>query len=198
MNVSEILLFCSSSFPACKPCFQFIRASSWLASQIQIVRLDTEEQRRRAINGDKFQIRYVPTLVAIYEDGDTSVYQGAKKVISWLHMMTKSAEASSPNLSEEEANHPPAEPSNLYSGAKPATAEIEEIEEVVHSGDAESSQPKSISSLDINANRKQEAEGTSMGKLVNAARAMEQSRQTHLSSVGDAGANPRMPLRTFN
>ena len=94
MNISEIYLFCSTTSPACKPCFAYIREQPLLAREIQMIRLDTKSQREQAKQGDKFQIRVVPTLMVIYNDGDTSLYQGQQKVISWLFLRLKTFEQS--------------------------------------------------------------------------------------------------------
>ena len=106
MNISEIYLFCSTTSAACKPCFEFIKEHSLLVQEIQIIRLDTKKVREKVKRGAKFQIRVVPTLMVIYHDGDTSLYQGQQKVLSWLFMRMKTFEQAQQQMQHQQRASP--------------------------------------------------------------------------------------------
>ena len=207
MNISEIYLFCSTTSPACKPCFAVIKDHPLLVQEIQIIRLDTKKHREKAQRGTQFQIRVVPTLMVIYDDGDTSLYQGQKKVITWLFMRMKTFEqaSSSPYLSEEphRTPRPLPEEGGLYSSKPPQSLVPEpEIEFLPNHAPPQSQPPPpplqqnstSSSSLDINARRQDK--DTTMGDLVSAARKMEENRQSQLKPPPSSGAPPP-PIKQF-
>ena len=213
MNISEIYLFCSTTSPACKPCFEFIKGHPLLAQEIQILRLDTKNDREKAKRGAKFQIRMVPTLMIIYSDGDTSLYQGQRKVISWLFMRLKTFEQ--PQISPPPPAYlpppqddiqrtprplPPAEETGLYSAAPPkalvspeASPPETEIEFLPNQENSTPPAPKSP--LDINARRQDK--DTGMGGLVSAARKMEENRQSQLRSSEPPGSRAPPPIKQF-
>ena len=66
---------------ACVPCIQFIQQYN---IPVKIVRLDTVETRKAALNGKHFQIKNVPTLLVSYQDGNLQFFAGQEKVIMWL------------------------------------------------------------------------------------------------------------------
>ena len=217
MNISEIYLFCSTTSPASKPCFAFIKENPLLIQEIQIIRLDTKNHREMAKRSPKFQIRVVPTLMVIYNDGDTSLYQGQKKVLTWLFMRMKTFEqaqaqaSSSAYLSphaqrasaeggEELQRTPrplPDEETGLYSSTPPQSLVREsEIEFLPTNPQPPQppSQPNSSSSLDINARRQDK--DPKMGDLVSAARKMEENRQSQLRTNDPPSAAPP-PIKQF-
>jgi len=213
MNISEIYLFCSTTSPACKPCFDFIKEHSLLAQEIQILRLDTKNQREKAKRGEKFQIRIVPTLMVIYNDGDTSLYQGQRKVISWLFMRLKTFEQA--QMTTPPAYLPPPQPEDirrtprpfpageetgLYSGTAPKSltppeTEIEFLPDIKNPQLPPPPQHLPSSPLDINARRKDKDVG--MGDLVSAARKMEENRQSQLKTPDPPGNRAPSPLKQF-
>ncbi len=77
---------------------------------MQVVRLDTESSRKAAANGKFFQITTVPTMVIMYEDGNTQLFLGAPKIIQWLTAMIKSASAGA----RKEQQAPRQEQQNMY------------------------------------------------------------------------------------
>ncbi len=215
MNISEIYLFCSTTSPACKPCFAFIKEQPLLAREIQLLRLDTKSQRDRAKRGGEFQIRVVPTLMVIYNDGDTSLYQGQRKVISWLFMRLKTFEQAQQAQQQTPPDYanphrediqrtprtfpPPPGETGLYSGAPPKTLTPESEIEFLPNREALSPTPPAQktpnSPLDINARRQDK--DTGMGNLVSAARKMEENRQSQLRTPDPPGNRAPSPIKQF-
>lgn len=90
MSISEVLLFVSSNSRACIPCLNFVSSTRFPAN---IVRLDTDVSRKMAANGNFFQINSVPTMVVIYDDGNTQLFMGAPKILQWMKIiLSKTAE----------------------------------------------------------------------------------------------------------
>lgn len=58
---------------------------------MQVVRLDTESSRKTAANGKFFQITAVPTMVIMYEDGNTQLFLGTPKIVQWLTALIKTS-----------------------------------------------------------------------------------------------------------
>ena len=86
MNISEIILFISSTSNACVQCMRVITP---LRLNIPVVRLDTEEARTTVENGKYFQIKSVPSMVVTYEDGNIQLFVGSPKIIQWLTAYNK-------------------------------------------------------------------------------------------------------------
>lgn len=84
MSISEVLLFIATNSRICMSCMEFIRRYNL---PIEVVRLDSEESRTAAANGTYFQVTVVPTMVVIYEDGNTQLFIGAPKITQWLTML---------------------------------------------------------------------------------------------------------------
>jgi len=219
MNISEIYLFCSTTSEACKPCFAFIKDHPLLVEEIQIIRLDTKKVRDKVKRGVKFQIQAVPTLMVIYHDGDTSLYQGQQKVLTWLFMRMKTFEQAQQQQHQRGANLPYSTPpeqeavrrtprplpppvektTGLYSSRAPQSLGSPETEIEFFPTHAQP-QPQQDSSsppsnLDINARRQDK--DNRMGDLVSAARKMEESRQSHLTSGGPPSNRAPSPIKQF-
>ncbi len=88
MSVSEILLFCSTTSPKCRPCLEFVQANPAVNEFVQIIRLDTKETREAARTGRAFQILAVPTLVVFYPDGNYNTF-GGEKAFRWLNLLVQ-------------------------------------------------------------------------------------------------------------
>lgn len=88
MSISEATLFVASNSKASVPCIQFVSSHG---IPVQIVRLDSIEARTVAANGKYFQITSVPTMVIMYQDGNTQLFLGAPKITQWLTSMLKSS-----------------------------------------------------------------------------------------------------------
>lgn len=94
MSISEVLLFIATNSRACVPCIEFKTHHRFPA---QIIRLDSESAREQATNGSFFQITSVPTMVVIYNDGNTQMFVGSPKIIQWMSMIIKSEKEESTN-----------------------------------------------------------------------------------------------------
>ncbi len=200
MQVSEVYLFCSSTSPASKPCLEVIQAYPSLAQEIQIIRLDTAVHRDAARRGQQFQISGVPTLVVIYTDGDTTVYQGQKKVISWLYsrvrMHMPAAHVQPPAAHVQPPAAAPLK-QGLY-GPMPAEEDELGLESDLRTEEIEFLQPPTEKEKE----KQETGAERSMGQLVDAARKMERNRQSQLSSTTsesmEANAGRRIPQPNFN
>ena len=210
MNISEIYLFCSTTSPACKPCFAYIREQPLLAREIQMIRLDTKSQREQAKQGDKFQIRVVPTLMVIYNDGDTSLYQGQQKVISWLFLRLKTFEQSQTttppsaylpqkeNIQRTPRPFPAAEEtSGLYSAAPPKVLESESEIEFLSNGESPQPTPQKTPSSPLDINARRQDKDTGMGDIKTAARKMEENRQSQISPPEPPRNRAPSPIKQF-
>ena len=210
MNISEIYLFCSTTSPACKPCFAYIREHPLLAREIQMIRLDTKSQREQAKQGDKFQIRVVPTLMVIYNDGDTSLYQGQQKVISWLFLRLKTFEQSQTttppsaylpqkeNIQRTPRPFPAAEEtSGLYSAAPPKVLAAESEIEFLSNGESPQPTPQKTPSSPLDINARRQDKDTGMGDIKTAARKMEENRQSQIRPPDPPGNRAPSPIKQF-
>ena len=90
MSISEVLLFIATNSRACMGCMEFIDRHRL---PVKIIRLDSEEARTIAAGGTFFQITVVPTMVVIYNDGNTQLFIGTPKIIQWLTMMISRQES---------------------------------------------------------------------------------------------------------
>ena len=218
MNISEIYLFCSTTSEACKPCFAFIKDHPLLVEEIQIIRLDTKKVRDKVKRGVKFQIQTVPTLMVIYHDGDTSLYQGQQKVLTWFFMRIKTFEqaqqqhqgranlpySSLPDREEVHRTPRPLPPSvekttGLYSSNPPSSlgSPEPEIEFFPNQQQQQPQQPQDSPSSNLDINARRQDKDNRMGDLVSAARKMEESRQSHLTSGGPPSNRAPSPIKQF-
>jgi hypothetical protein len=134
MSISEAILFVATNSNACKPCLQFV---SQQKIPMQIVRLDTESARKSAENGKFFQITVVPTMVIVYEDGNTQLFLGTQKIIQWFKAMIKPPSRPQPEQehvyrsqpSREENMYGPISSSYPIPTRKPFLDEGEDMEE---------------------------------------------------------------------
>lgn len=99
MSISEVLVFIATNSRVCAEPMKFIEQYRLPA---KIVRLDSEEARSIAANGKYFQVTVVPTMVVIYDDGNTQVFVGAQKITQWMGMMMKRSRRDDPDHSERE------------------------------------------------------------------------------------------------
>ena len=81
MSVQNLVLFVSSNSKECVDPMRFI---THYRMPINVVRLDSAYDRQRAAPGKFFQIHSVPTLVVIYQDGNTQLFVGKEKILTWL------------------------------------------------------------------------------------------------------------------
>jgi len=110
-SISEATLFISTNSRASLEALNFVRKYQL---PFQIVRLDTTESREQAANGKHFQILSVPTMVILYEDGNTQLFLGYTKITQWLTALLKSKKESearehSQNMYEPQTEYIPQE-----------------------------------------------------------------------------------------
>lgn len=112
MSIANVILFCSSTSPASAPCIHFIRQAK---IPVQIVRLDTPELRKKAEQGELLQVRSVPNLVVVYQDGNLQQFVGQQKIMAWFQNMMKNSQSPPP----EEASLEPLEESEEEEPVRP-------------------------------------------------------------------------------
>lgn len=81
MEISEVILFYSKFSRESVPCVKFIQANRM---PVIIIGLDSPEARQKAMTGQTFQIKNVPTLVVSYTNGETQLYVGSPKIMGWF------------------------------------------------------------------------------------------------------------------
>jgi len=89
-SISEAILFISSASQASVPCVKLVVQNNL---PINILKLDSTEDRQKAASGKYFQVTAVPTLVVVYGNGTTQLFLGTQKVIEWITMMVRHASA---------------------------------------------------------------------------------------------------------
>ena len=132
MSISEAILFVASNSPACKQCVQFV---SQHKMPMQIVRLDTESSRKTAANGKFFQITAVPTMVIMYEDGNTQLFLGTPKIVQWItalisHSRAPKEEAPRPSSIRHQENNMYGPISTAYPVSKSRRPMIDEGDDI--------------------------------------------------------------------
>lgn len=107
MSLSEVLLFVSTASPNSKPCIEFVTKHNM---PVQLIKLDTRQQRERVMRGKVMQITHVPTLVLVFSDGNTQHFSSIAKVIPTLQRILSSM------------NDPPSRPSQPSKSREPVHA----------------------------------------------------------------------------
>lgn len=99
----EMTLFVSTASRASEVCLRkMVNVINKLP--ITIVRLDTSESRQIAMNGTNFQIRVVPSMVVIYNDGNLQLFVGIDKILKMVSGMIR---AMNMPKKQEQNNHGP-------------------------------------------------------------------------------------------
>lgn len=88
--ISEIILFTSQTSVSCRVCVNLVKEYDL---PIKIVRLDTEEARRKAKYNKKISITKVPTLAVIFDDDDIKIYIGSEKICKWIRNFKQQTDA---------------------------------------------------------------------------------------------------------
>jgi hypothetical protein len=103
MSIQTVILFISSTSESCKPVVKFVVQNE---IPVKIIRLDTAEDRKNAMNGKYFQLQSVPTLLVMYTDDNIQLFVGKEKIISWFDQISqkrkKQADRTEEESSEEE------------------------------------------------------------------------------------------------
>jgi len=86
MSISAVVIFISEVSEKCIEVVKFIKKKSL---PVKLVRLDTKEARARAMKGSVINIKQVPTIIVMFEDGDLQSFIGYSKSISWLTYFSK-------------------------------------------------------------------------------------------------------------
>lgn len=98
MSIVNLILFVSSTSKASGECINILKSNN--VPPFNIVRLDTEEARNLAQNGEMFQIQSVPTLVTIYSDGNMQLFTGTPKIVQWFqNFLTAKSQPKNPRPS---------------------------------------------------------------------------------------------------
>jgi hypothetical protein len=79
--ISEIILFTSQSSAPSRVCVNLVKEYDL---PIKIVRIDTEEARKKAKYNKKISITKVPTLAVVFDDDDIKIYIGSEKICKWI------------------------------------------------------------------------------------------------------------------
>lgn len=103
MSISQVVLFTSTTSQKSIPCRQFIHQYQL---PIQEVRLDTEESRKTASEGQYVQITSVPSLMVTYTDGNMQLFVGTDKIMAWMRsaVMSMQQRSSPPETNEPQTN----------------------------------------------------------------------------------------------
>lgn len=96
-SISDIILFVATGSKNCLVCLDFVRQTNF---PVKIVRLDTEEARKRVSSGPDIKITSVPSLLLVYEDESAEVYSDSMKIIKIFNMLIKKSRPPTPPLEE--------------------------------------------------------------------------------------------------
>jgi len=169
---------------------------------VKVVRLDTKEARNRAMNGKNFQIKTVPALMILYEDGNMQLFVGREKIMYWLQQSIRPpSPVNKPEFAEEssEEEYIPikqhkkkaskkSESKGLYSGSSKkdkrkkaeAVVESEEEEEIIFiDNEEEESKPPPPFTKGLITGAGSKAK-SNMSSIMKDAKQMERDRQNSL------------------
>lgn len=90
--ISKLILFVSTVPEArmCRTLMNILNSRGILQQLngfLSMVRLDTEESRRKVMNGKYFSITQVPSLVVILQNNVTKIYSGTEKIARYLDLL---------------------------------------------------------------------------------------------------------------
>ena len=192
MSVSNVYLFCSSTSPACVPCSQFVQTHRL---PVETIRLETKHDRNRVMNGKNFQIKSVPSLMVLYDDGDMQLFVGQKKIISWMNRAIQPQEQPQeqiheqpvPDFSDSEEEYVPEKKKKKKKKAKKHVETSkglygdtrivpEEEEEIILIGEDESDRPSPPSTKGLMTGAQAIKTDTGMSDTMKMAKQMERDR----------------------
>jgi hypothetical protein len=90
-QINGVVLFVSSVSNACADVMRYVMANKL---NVNVVRLDTAEDRMRALTGKYVQVDTVPTMVVIFKDDTIQKFLGAEKILGWMSNIVKGVQAS--------------------------------------------------------------------------------------------------------
>jgi hypothetical protein len=100
MEISEVILFYSKFSKESVHCIQFIQQNRM---PVILIGLDSPEARQKAMTGQNFQIKNVPTLVVSYVNKEVQLYVGSPKIMKWFQNILK-PENPPPNKREKQTS----------------------------------------------------------------------------------------------
>src|SRR5579862_4900204 len=100
MEISEVILFYSKFSKESVNCVQFIQQNRM---PVILIGLDSPEARQKAMTGQNFQIKNVPTLVVSYVNKEVQLYVGSPKIMKWFQNILK-PENPPPNKREKQTS----------------------------------------------------------------------------------------------
>lgn len=99
--ISKLILFVSTVPEArmCRTLMNILNSRGILQQLngfLSMVRLDTEESRRKVMNGKYFSITQVPSLVVILQNNVTKIYSGNEKIARYLDLLVNPPQNENP------------------------------------------------------------------------------------------------------
>lgn len=163
--MEEIILFASSASRTCVPCLRFL---SEHRLPINVVLLDSPLERERAQTGTLFQIVNVPSLLVHYSDGNLQIFEGTRKIMSWLtgfeaHLSTQQKDDDTPVILD------------------PNEEDVESPVEIVF---LENQQEEGEDTSKLAGMKKQQG-GSAMNNLIEEAKRMERLRAKAVEKTGE-------------
>jgi len=203
--ISNVVLFTSTTSPSSRKCEEYIWENNLPVTK---VRLDTKEQRLRALkgkvraDGTAFRISGVPTLVVTYDDGNFQIFPGLEQSIRWLQAASAQAKNNQPADYEEvepvkkqKVKKPKKKSKGLY-GKKPKkpveftyssseeegyeSDENEPIYEAVSSPESNKINPNNNP---LSTSQNTSSSGIQMRSVMEEVKRMERDRNQHLQST---------------
>ena len=135
MSISAVVIFISEVSEKCIEVVKFIKKKSL---PVKLVRLDTKEARARAMKGSVINIKQVPTIIVMFDDGDLQSFIGYSKSISWLTYFSKLITDKTKKLRYEKKPRLPIEEESE-----------EEVEEIEYEEEEEEENPKKEEEIEI-------------------------------------------------
>jgi hypothetical protein len=106
-QINGIVLFVSTASSACVDVMKYVMNTQL---NVNVVRLDTQEDRRRALTGKYVKVESVPTMIVVYRDDTIQSFTGADKILRWMDHIVNSFKSSSSSSPSPQQSHPPQAP----------------------------------------------------------------------------------------
>lgn len=135
-QINGIVLFVSTASSACVDVMKYVMNTQL---NVNVVRLDTQEDRRRALTGKYVKVESVPTMIVVYRDDTIQSFSGADKILRWMDHVVNSFKSPPNSLPPQQSQAPqtPQQPrsskskkkTSRKSKKKRSTRRVEESEE---------------------------------------------------------------------
>src|SRR5207253_4596960 len=120
MHITSVALFYSNFSKSSVPCLNAIKTHQ---IPVDLIPLDTIEARKTAATGSRIQIKSVPSLVVIYDNGEEQLFIGYPKILKWMEELIQKR---SQNPNTQPHNMPTQyPPTRSKSGSKKGTRMLE-------------------------------------------------------------------------